>query len=436
MMGELRRILVVDDDVTARIMMRAALNKAGFETLLAANGTQALDAFRRAPADIVMLDVDMPGLDGHEVCRRLRAEAGELLPIVMVTGMDDLASVERSYESGATDFISKPINWGLIGHRVRYLLRGYQTKLDLHAEQARNAAILDALPDLLFELDIDGRYIDYHSPRSELLAAPAEAFLGRTVSEVLPPDAAQVCMEALHSALRAGRSSGGQFLLDLKQGPCWFELSVARKLAPAGAKPRFIVLSRDITERKRAEERMARLAFIDSLTGLPNRQSFLDRVDREIRRAAQGIGTLAVLFMDLDGFKNVNDTLGHAAGDQILQAAADRLSIGLRPTDLVSRSGVQDADAGLARLGGDEFTALLLDVEGAKDVLVVADRLSRLMREPFRVAGHTVTLSASIGFALYPQHGTDGAALLRHADAAMYEAKKEGRDPAAEATAH
>lgn len=431
MMDERPRILVVDDDVTARIMMRAALTKAGFDVVLAAHGAEALHSFRRDPADMVMLDVDMPELDGYEVCRLLRDAAGELLPIVMVTGMDDLASVERSYESGATDFISKPINWGLIGHRVRYLLRGQQIKLDLLAEQARNAAILDALPDLLFELDIDGRYIDYHSPRSELLATPAELFLGRTVAEVLPPDAARVCMEALQSALQLGRSSGGQFLLELEQGPCWFELSVARKLAPAGAKPRFIVLSRDITERKRAEERMARLAFIDSLTGLPNRQAFLDRVDREIRRAAQGPGTLAVLFMDLDGFKNVNDTLGHAAGDLILQAAADRLSVGLRPTDLVSRSGGQDADAGLARLGGDEFTALLLDVERPHDVLVVADRLSRLMREPFRVAGHTVVLSASIGFALYPQHGTDGATLLRHADAAMYEVKKVGRDPAA-----
>jgi PAS domain S-box-containing protein len=428
-------ILVVDDDANARLLMRAALRKAGFEPTVAASGEEALGLFSASRFDLVMLDVEMPGMSGHEVCAALRAQAGELLPIVMVTGMDDLQSVERAYDCGATDFIAKPINWALIGHRVRYLLRGYQAMLDLQAAEARNAAVLNAIPDLLFEVDIDGRHIDYRAPRDNLLAAPAATLIGKTVAEVMPPAAAAVCMAALHTALEHGSSSGGQFELPLAQGSTWFELSVSRKAMAPGEKPHFMVLSRDITERKEAENRFARLAYVDSLTGLPNRHAFLERVDREIGRAAQGGTQLAVLFMDLDGFKSVNDTMGHSAGDLVLQAAAERLRVGLRPADVVARATATPGDMAavdveLARLGGDEFTALILGVERPEDALVVAQRIGQLMRRPFLLEGRAVTLTTSVGIALYPGDGHDGATLLKHADTAMYHAKSSGRDNA------
>ena len=427
-------VLVVDDDADARLVMRAALRKAGFDVRLAEGGHDALRQFREQPCDMVMLDVEMPDLDGHEVCATLRAEAGPLLPIVMVTGMDDVHSVQAAYDGGATDFISKPVNWALLGHRVRYLFRSHQALLDLRDAEARNAAVLNAIPDLLFELDIDGRYLDYRAPRSGLLAAPPEDFIGKTVSEILPPDAAGVCMAALRAALEQGSSSGEQFELMLPQGSRWFELSISRKAVAAGETPRFIALSRDITERKEAEARIARLAYFDSLTGLPNRPAFLERVDREIRRAEQRGETLAVLFMDLDGFKNVNDTLGHAAGDLILQWAAERLHDGLRPSDVLSRATGFDEetsrDVQLARLGGDEFTALLLDLERPEDAVLVAQRICTLMRRPFQLDDHELTLSASVGVALYPADGRDAATLLKHADTAMYHAKTLGRDNA------
>jgi predicted signal transduction protein with EAL and GGDEF domain/FixJ family two-component response regulator len=433
--GKRPTILVADDALDARLVMAAALRKGGFDVRLAENGEDALRQFRAGPCDLVMLDVEMPDLSGHEVCERLRAEAGPLLPIVMVTGMDDVLSVEAAYESGATDFIAKPVNWALIGHRVRYLLRGHQALLDLRAAQAANAAVLDAIPDLLFELDIDGRYLDCRAPRDELLIAPAQALLGRTVAEMLPAAAAEACMAALHSANDAGHASGAQIELPLARGNTWFELSVSRKAVGPGEKARFIMLSRDITERKENEARYARLAYFDSLTGLPNRRSFLERVDREIRRAALGQRQLAVLFMDLDGFKNINDSMGHAAGDTVLQWAAQRLRDGLRPSDLLSRPmGLDGAegrsDIGLARLGGDEFTALLLDIEGAEDAVSVAHRVGHLMRHPFVLDGRELTLTASIGIALYPEDGQDAATLLKHADTAMYHAKGSGRDNA------
>ncbi|MDP1901001.1 MAG: EAL domain-containing protein [Rubrivivax sp.] len=430
-----RTILVVDDDADARLVMRAALRKAGFEVRLAEGGEDAFRQFRALPCDLVMLDVDMPDLSGYEVCAILRAEAGPLLPIVMVTGMDDVASVETAYLHGATDFIAKPVNWALIGHRVRYLLRGQQALLDLRAAEARNAAILNAIPDLLFELDVDGRYLDYRAPNASLLAAPAEAFLGKTVTDILPPAAAEVCMSALRTAQEHGASSGEQYELPLAKGSKWFELSVSSKAVAAGQKPRFIVLSRDITERKMAEAGMARLAYFDSLTGLPNRLSFLERVDREVRRAGKRDEQLAVLFMDLDGFKNINDSMGHAAGDLLLQWAAERLRDGLRPSDVLSRpislgdEGHSD-EVDLARLGGDEFTALVLDIECPQDAVAVASRIGGLMRRPFVLEGREVTLTTSIGIALYPRDGSDGATLLKHADTAMYHAKSSGRDNA------
>jgi diguanylate cyclase (GGDEF)-like protein/PAS domain S-box-containing protein len=422
------RILVIDDDPSALLLMRAALAKAGYDVVTAGDGEQGLTAFRAQHCDMVMLDVEMPGLGGFDVCAQLRGEAGDEVPIVMVTGMDDIASIERAYESGATDFIAKPIHWALIGHRARYLLRGRQALVDLRSANARSEAILRAIPDLLFEIDLEGRYLDCHTPRAELLGTSPEQLIGRTVREMLPPAAAQAWIEALQAADQHGFSTGRQFELPLPQGRLWFELSVSRKSGVDGAAPCFIVLSRDITERKDAERRIARLAYFDALTGLPNRQSFIDRVNREVERAEAANRRLGVLFMDLDGFKGINDTMGHSAGDQVLQSAAERLRQGLRASDLVSRGSNPTADVELARLGGDEFTALIVDIARPEDALAIAQRVLELMRQSFHVGGRQVLLTASIGIAVYPEDGADGATLLKHADTAMYHAKDLGHD--------
>lgn len=422
------RILVADDEPTSLLLMRAALEKSGFGVEPAVDGEAALRQFRACPSDMVMLDVEMPGMDGYQVCAALRAEAGDELPIVMVTGMDDVDSIRLAYEAGATDFIAKPINWSLIGHRVKYLFRSSQSMMALRTANARNAAILNAIPDLMFELDSEGRYLDYHSPRSELLVAPPERFLGRTVREILSPDAAGLCMAALREAHEKGYSMGTQFELVLPQGRHWFELSVSRKYTDSGQKPNFIVLSRDITERKEAEHRITRLAYFDSLTGLPNRQSFLERLEREVHHARCGEVRLAILFLDLDGFKNINDTLGHTTGDLILQGVADRLQLGVRPMDVVSRQEANQVGVGLARLGGDEFTVMIPDMRHSEDALILAHRIRDLIRQPFNLDGREVVLTASIGIAVYPDDGDSADALLKTADTAMYHAKDKGRD--------
>ncbi|MFN3544706.1 MAG: EAL domain-containing protein [Thiobacillus sp.] len=552
-MEKLTRILVADDEPTARMLMSAALKKAGYEVCLAEDGAEALRKFEAQACDLVMLDVEMPTLDGYAACAALREKAGADLPIVMVTAMNDTESVERAYQSGATDFIPKPINWALIGHRVKYLLRAYEADLQLRAANERNAAVLNAIPDLLFELDGDGRYLAYHSPRTDLLAAPPEQFLGRTVGEILPADAAAICLEALREAEVAGISTGREIRLDLASGSAWFELSITRMSAGGDQRPRFVVLSRDITERKRAEaalreserrmhqaqavahlgswhldslqdrlewspetyrifglpqgeplsyerflacvhpedrdavdqawraalagapyqiehrivvdgkvrwvaeqaelqfdaagrvvagvgsvqditerkeieQKTHRLAYFDGLTGLPNRQFFLERLAREVNDAAKQNKRLAILFMDLDGFKDVNDTMGHNSGDLVLQWASDRLRRCVRPSDMISRVDSTRGEVEFARLGGDEFTAIIPDITHAEDALRVAHRIREQMRRPFVLDGREFLLTASIGIAVYPDDGEDAASLLKHADTAMYHAKDKGRD--------
>jgi predicted signal transduction protein with EAL and GGDEF domain/FixJ family two-component response regulator len=432
--GDDHSILIVDDEHDGG-SVQATLRAAGYDVMLVCAGEQALEHFARAPRDMVMLDAELPDGDGYEVCRRLREMGGPMLPVVMVTRMDDLASIEAAYHSGATDFVSKPVHHALIVHRVRYLFRGHRAVLELQAVQHRSAAILGAIPDVLFEVDADGRILDYRAPRVDQLAVPPGVFLGKTVGEVLPPAAAAACLEAVAEALAFGISSGRQYELLLPRGHAWYELSVSRREVADGETPRVIALSRDITERKLAEARITRMAYCDSLTGLPNRRSFLDLVAREIVAAQVRGRMLAVLFLDLDGFKDVNVTLGHAAGDLLLQATAARLREGLRQGDLLSRpSGVEsgaqpDVGADLARLGGDEF-AVLLAIDGPHDAHGIASRIGHVMQRPFEIDGRTVMLGVSVGIAIYPNDGHDATALLRHADAAMYRDKRADRGDA------
>lgn len=421
------QIMIVDDDPTTRVLLGAALRREGYEVTPCESGDEALRVFAPDLHQMVMLDVDMPGLSGYETCRAMRQVAGELLPIVMVTGMDDVESVRQAYDSGATDFIQKPINWALIGHRVRYLMRGYEAMRGLRDAKASEAAVLAAIPDLLFEMDSDGRYVRCHTPRPDMLVMPLGELIGRTVEEVMPPEAAAVCRAAFREAQEKGLSTGKQYEIRVPRGLLCFELSVSCKQGESGA-PNFIVVCRDITERKEAERRIMRLAFFDSLTGLPNRQSFLERVEREVRRAEQRDARFAVLFLDLDGFKAVNDTMGHSAGDAVLRQAAERLQRGIRDSDVLSHvGGGSRGDFELARLGGDEFTALIMDIGGPDDALAVAQRALDLMRQPFDIDGREVRLASSIGIALYPEDGRDAGTLLKHSDTAMYHAKESGR---------
>jgi len=285
---------------------------------------------------------------------------------------------------------------------------------DLLSTRNKLLATLDALPDLMFELGLDGHYYDYHSPRTDLLAAPAEVFLGKTLFDVLPLNVAQAALSTLQQAHETGYSSG-EYKLDLPQGERWFEFTVSRKSTSQDQEPRFIVLSRDITERRQVEERIQYLAHFDMLTGLPNRTELNDHSNIAFSHAKRSHENLAIMFLDLDYFKDINDTLGHSVGDALLITLSARIKLALREEDTVSR------------LGGDEFI-FLLPGANATGAAQVAQKMLDHISEPYQIGLHELSITASIGIAIYPDDGNDMEMLSKNADVAMYRAKNEGRN--------
>lgn len=303
-------ILIIDDDPVIRLLTTQALRSTGFQTTAVKSGEIGLESFKENGADAVLLDVMMPdGIDGFKVCAELRSLAtGKHTPILMMTGLEDLESVNRAFESGATDFITKPINMALLGHRVRYMLRAANTT----------------------------------------------------------------------------------------------------------------------TRLLESERRLHRMAYFDSLTELPNRLFFREHLQYMIALAQRQRQKLGVLFLDLDGFKRINDTLGHHLGDQVLQETGSRLRKSLRASDVLIRTGATEDGASLARLGGDEFTVLLSRIHRNEDAATVAERIRNSLSESFNVGAHELFTTSSIGIAIYPEDGDTAEELLKNADMAMYYAKRNG----------
>ena len=312
--------------------------------------------------------------------------------------------------------------WLLATGRERAVALARGMTAELRAARDDLESTLGAIPDLLFEVGLDGRIHRYRSARSEELAVPPEMFLGRLLRDVVPPEAAAGCHAALEAAHRTGYSAGHQYRLELHGTTHWFELSIARKESAApGDEPRFIALSRDITERKQAEARTHRLAYFDALTDLPNRRMLLDRMEHALRSAQQTAQVGAVLYIDLDNFKQINDARGHTLGDTLLMQVAQRLTQQLRPGDTV------------ARLGGDEFVVLAhnlaSDVEAAgRQALLVAEAIRTALEAPYTIDTHLYSTTGSIGITLFPKRGEGVEDLLREADTAMYRAKDLGRN--------
>lgn len=308
---ETARVLIVDDGEIDRMLAGRSLEQAGFEVLQAENGQVGLQMARDFRPDLVLLDVMMPVMDGFACCQALR-ELPQCahVPVLMMTGLDDVDSIHRAYEVGATDFISKPIRWPVLAYRVRYILRATQAVRDLARSEAR------------------ARYLTHYDP----------------------------------------------------------------------------------------------------LTGLPNRQHFIEDLTRSLARAERLRHHVAVLLLDLDNFKRINDSLGPGAGDSLLKQVGRRLSQNLRTEDQVARGLQGHEHLTLARMGGDEFTVLASDLSVPQDAAKIAVRLLEVLREPLRHQGQDVVLQASLGIAVSPVDGRTPEELVRNADSAMYCAKGEGGD--------
>ena len=297
-----------------------------------------------------------------------------------------------------------------------------QRTAEISAAQNQLKSTLDAIRDPIFELGLDGRYYQCSAAADDLLVAPGGTLIGKTVSEVLPEAAAQVVMDALRTANVEGYSQGQQYALELTPGLRWSELSVARKAVQAGQEPRFVVVSRDITERKTAEQEIQRLAFYDPLTELPNRRLLQDRLEHALSATARSHHQGALLLIDLDNFKELNDTVGHDKGDMLLRQVAKRLLSCVRECDTV------------ARLGGDEFVVMIDDVGSTPASAIghaktVAEKIVTLLAQPYDIAGREHRSSSSVGVALFGvDSGATAEETFKRSDVAMYQAKAAGRN--------
>lgn len=292
--------------------------------------------------------------------------------------------------------------------------------IDLMAARHQLHSVVEAIPDPIFEIGLDGVYHSCHAPASSILPMPADRLIGRNVFDVLPQKAAEVTMEALRRAQVDGSSQGEEYALVLADETHWFELSVVRKEG-VDAELRFVVMTRDITGSKSAKSEIRRLAFYDPLTDLPNRRLLQDRLEQALTRSGRKRRHGALLLIDLDNFKALNDTWGHAKGDLLLKQAALRLVACVRDSDTV------------ARLGGDEFVVLIDDAGGSPAEVIatsraVADKVLAKLHAPFDVDGRVHRSGCSIGVAPFGFDLLSGDEILKRADVAMYQAKAAGRN--------
>jgi predicted signal transduction protein with EAL and GGDEF domain/FixJ family two-component response regulator len=424
-------VLIADDDALLREIAQGMLKEAGCTVQVVASGDAAVAACALRMPDVALLDVEMPDGNGYQACANIRTlPGGTDVPIVMVTGCDDSPSIDRAYEAGATDFVVKPINWPLLKHRIRYVLRGARALVALRFSEQKNAALLKAIPDGIFLLDGTSRVEHCFSPLDEfcrdLGGAP-----GPLWHELIPRDSQEQAKRALAAAGR-GEAAHFEFCLEpAARRPRHFECRFLPNQAG-----RVLAIVRDISARKETEERIHRLAYYDALTGLPNREWIREYLDNAINEARKRKRRVALLSVDLDQFKRINDTLGHETGDALLQQVSERLQSALEFSDNELRLAPVGPDGGrvdrlhaqLARVGGDEFIAVLtgrLDVKHAEQA---ARKMLSLHALPFQQSNYELVVTPSIGLAIFPEHGEDAQGLLKNAEAAMYEAKSSGRN--------
>jgi len=411
-------VLLVDDDPGFRLTTATALRNAGFEVEESSHGNDAIYRAEHQPPNLILLDAVMDDMDGFEVCRRLRDNP--LLddaPIVMLTGLDDPDSVQRAFEAGATSFSNKPANYPILIQQAHFMLRASRTAAELREQQvylsaAQRVARLgywrwDTEHDRFSLSDQLARMCgqspaQFGGSRDDYLALIHEQDRPRVQASM---DAALLDRNVHAVDYRLSRH--GDEAMVVHQ-----ELEVRTNAAGVG-----IVLGtvQDVSRQRATEQQIRKLAYFDALTGLASRSYFQQRLDDLIKAARRRGERFALLFLDLDNFKDVNDSLGHDTGDRLLHLIAERLQSLLRDVDFASR------------LGGDEFCLLIDNISDEYDAAKVATRCLREIEKPVELDAQRLRPQASIGIAHFPDDATTAQALLKAADSAMYQAKESGK---------
>ena len=406
-----------DVDLTRRYFSQQAPH---IQVDVVGNGDEVLARIPQKPEsspayDVLLLDYRLPGLNALEVVKALRQEERAQIPIVLVTGQGNEEVAVQASRLGADDYLVK--REGYL-HRLSVVLENVQKQAELNKAEARYRNLFASMRDAVIIADLSRTIIDANQPALRtIFGYETDEILCRSTAMLYAgPDQFELTgREAFNRQdLATGKTLETRFRR--KSGEVFHgEVSALKLRDDRGSPVGNIGVIRDITERKRYEEQLTHLATHDELTGLANRTLLLDRLEQSLHYAHRSRRLLAVLLLDLDRFKVINDSLGHDFGDKLLCAVGQRLQQIVREADTV------------ARLGGDEFVILLAEVAEVEDVGLVAAKILRVLAEPHRLDGREITLTASLGISLYPKDCDNGPTLIRNADMAMYRAKNNKR---------
>ncbi|NBF07518.1 putative bifunctional diguanylate cyclase/phosphodiesterase [Pseudomonas sp. Fl4BN1] len=416
-------LLIVDDYPENLLSMRALLQRQDWQVMTAASGIEALGLLLEHEVDLVLLDVQMPGMDGFEVARLMRgSQRTRLTPIIFLTANEQSQdAVIKGYANGAVDYLFKPFDPQILKPKVQALLEHQRNRRalqhlshDLEVARAFNASVLDNAAEGILVVDEDGRVRFANPAVSRLLSAQVKELEGSLFLNYLQkPHVPDWHQSELFACYRQGQTYRlHDALLRTVPGQ---QLSVALSCAPLPSEQKAMVVTLlDMSEVHHLHQQLEYQAVTDPLTGLLNRRGFYQTVENILLRSDRSGKTLVLLYLDLDGFKRVNDSLGHDAGDRILRWVSEQLKECLHSFDI------------LGRMGGDEFTALL-ELRLPEQAAKIAEKLIERLSISQQIDGLEVVLGASIGIAIYPDCGSNLDGLLRAADIAMYEAKRAGR---------
>jgi diguanylate cyclase (GGDEF)-like protein/PAS domain S-box-containing protein len=432
------RIVIVDDRSTnLRVYAQyVAMMGPEFSAKCFHSAVEALEWLETEPADLLVVDYRMPEMNGAEFISRFRARTtGAHIPAIIITARQDRECRISALDAGATDFLQSPVSHTEFSDRALLLLGQYYRQLELKQSLSASPAklqeadsderagksmleqIIDTTPILINATDRDGKFLFLNSYQAALFGQDPDQLVGRSIIDIMQAELVERETRRNNVVIETGISIPNYEEKFVSEGiELVFHCNKSPLLNKDSQTIGVLTTGLDITARKFAEEHRTHLALHDMLTGLPNRTLLADRMRATIDECnATGRGA-ALLLLDLDRFKVINDTRGHQTGDVLLRQVAERIS------------GVVETIGFAARIGGDEFAIVLQHLTDENDVAAISSRLLARIGEPYSIGGVEQLIGASIGIALIPEDGTSADELLRLADLAMYEAKSSGRN--------
>lgn len=429
-MTDTQKVLAVDDSKTNLALLKHMLSEVDCEVVTAESGQEAIGLVADNDFALILLDIQMPEMNGYETASRIKeVERGRHVPVIFITAIfQDDDNVRQGYDTGAVDYLFRPVDVHVLTSKVRAFLLMHSQKVRLEREvelhrrtelalskaEEKYRSIFERAVEGIFQASLEGEFFEVNPSMVRILGYDSAADLvgrpGMRASIMADNDERQAYEEILR---RDGSVLNYEFHARRRDGEIiWCSVNT-RMVTDAGGNTFVEGVLEDISERKTIELELKRLATVDSLTGIANRHRFFDRLEHALAVAKRYGESLAVLFIDLNEFKQVNDTYGHHAGDNLLKEVAERL-----------RGRARESDT-LARIGGDEFGLLLTGVQEQHGAVAVAKSLLEVMREPFVIDNTPVSVSATIGISFFPDDGKDPVTLISRADAAMYGAKNK-----------